>query len=190
MDGDEQARADTKIGFDALQERIEAAGFRRSVAVADWMPLLSALYGCQTRRKRGIVVSGRAGCGKTQFLRAVLSVFRSSSMWIPCYDVQSLEWLDWKESMAMLRNKSFLLLDDFGTDEPVNVYGTKNDRVARLIMEWADWPKRFAKPMPMMLLATNLTSSDVEARYGARVASRLRELQVVRMAGEDKRGAE
>jgi ABC-type glutathione transport system ATPase component len=194
MDGEmprfteEEARAAEARGYAALEGRIEAAGFRRSVAFVDWTPLLVALRNCQMRRARGIVVSGRAGCGKTQFLRAVYTVFRSSSLWIPCHDVQSLDWLDWEESRVRMARTAFLLLDDFGSDEPVNVYGTRVDRVARLVMEWSDWPKRYQGNTAMLIVSTNLTSTDVAERYGARVASRLRDLRAVRMVGEDKRG--
>lgn len=183
----EEARRKATEQFESLKQRVEEAGFQESVAGIDWLPLLCALDNCRHRQSRGFVISGRNGCGKTQFLRTVQRLFFCKSIWVPCYDIASCEWMDWAETERQLSQKAFLLLDDFGADQPVSIYGTRVDRVSRLIMQWSDWPKKYRWPPAMLIIATNLTSSDVEARYGARVASRLRELNAVRMVGEDKR---
>lgn len=64
----------------------------------------------------------------------------------------------------------FLVIDDFG-DEPVEVvsYGMTHTPIIDLLAE------RYERRLPT-LLTTNLSGEEFEARYGARIADRLREL--------------
>jgi len=75
----------------------------------------------------------------------------------------------------------FIVIDDIGTEEIVNDYGTKIDAVENAIFEAED-------DLKMLLLTSNLDASSIKERYGERIYDRIKRLcKVVFMRGESLR---
>ena len=186
---DAEARAAIAAKAAELERAIDGWGFDVHRSWIDWQATLPALMDCKFRRSRGFIVRGGTGSGKTTFLRALVSAFRSAGAhYIDCARIADAEYLDWPDTASHLAANAFVLLDDFGTDEIVQAYGNRIDRVARLILDWSDWPQRYGPRSAMLVVATNLTGEQVAQRYGARVASRLSDLRPVVWHAADARG--
>ena len=75
----------------------------------------------------------------------------------------------------------FIVIDDIGTEEIVNDYGTKIDAVENAIFEAED-------DLKLLLLTSNLDASSIKERYGERIYDRIKRLcKVVFMRGESLR---
>ena len=75
----------------------------------------------------------------------------------------------------------FIVVDDIGTEEIVNDYGTKIDAVENAIFEAED-------DLKLLLLTSNLDASAIKQRYGDRIYDRIRRLcKVVFMKGDSLR---
>lgn len=191
MDSDEhaQAREEARRRAIEIEGFFKTAGYDADVWRPDWNALYSPLMDCIRRESRGFIMRGGTGCGKTTFLRALKAVCsRAGVQYIDCARAADCEWLDWDETPMRLAENAFVLLDDMGTDEVVTVYGNKRDRIGCLIMDWAEWPRRYWKHVAMLVVATNLTGEQLAARYGERVMSRLRDLRPVVLTAPDRRG--
>jgi len=75
----------------------------------------------------------------------------------------------------------FIVIDDIGTEEIINDYGTKIDAVENAIFEAED-------DLKLLLLTSNLDASSIKERYGERIYDRIKRLcKVVFMTGESLR---
>jgi len=75
----------------------------------------------------------------------------------------------------------FIVIDDIGTEEIINDYGTKIDAVENAIFEAED-------DLKLLLLTSNLDASSIKERYGDRIYDRIRRLcKVVFMKGDSLR---
>tara|TARA_R110002096_G_scaffold301212_1_gene496108 strand:- start:1185 stop:1763 length:579 start_codon:yes stop_codon:yes gene_type:complete len=75
----------------------------------------------------------------------------------------------------------FIVIDDIGTEEIVNDYGTKIDAVENAIFEAED-------DLKLLLLTSNLDASAIKERYGERIYDRIKRLcLVVFMKGQSLR---
>ena len=75
----------------------------------------------------------------------------------------------------------FIVIDDIGTEEIVNDYGTKIDAVENAIFEAED-------DLKLLLLTSNLDASSIKERYGERIYDRIKRLcLVVFIRGESLR---
>jgi len=75
----------------------------------------------------------------------------------------------------------FIVIDDIGTEEIINDYGTKIDAVENAIFEAED-------DLKLLLLTSNLDASSIKERYGERIYDRIKRLcKVVFMRGESLR---
>lgn len=187
-DAEEAARAKIAVKAAHIERCIREAGYDPDTYRPDWNALLPAFMACVARHARGILLRGGTGCGKTTFLRAVQRVCRPGGVhYIDCQQAATLEYLDWPETPAILARNAFVLLDDMGTDEVAHVYGERRDRIARLILDWDRWPAQFGTNSAMLIVATNLTGSQINERYGDRITSRLCNLKFVLLNAPDAR---
>lgn len=180
-----------------LSAHLRAGGYDPDVCRDDSAAIIDAVYSVFHEGSRGFILSGGTGCGKTTALRAlrrlpVKGYDRDNptyipTTWIDCYHAGDADWLDWEEAAATIARSRLLLLDDFGTDEPTMMYGKRVDRIARLVMDWAEFPNRWPSNRTALVVATNLTGDQVQERYGERVMSRLRALTPVVLHAGDMR---
>lgn len=151
--------------------------------------------------KKGILLLGNVGVGKTDILRA----FEFNR-------VQCFQTITCGEVSAMVKDKGanywdtytgfipghggtdryFLqpnigwLFDDLGTEHPVTDYGTKIDPLAAIIHE--RYKRKEKIPFSSMHLTTNLNGDMIEQRYDLRIRSRIREMfNVITLGGSDRR---
>ena len=75
----------------------------------------------------------------------------------------------------------FIVIDDIGTEEIINDYGTKIDAVENAIFEAED-------DLKLLLLTSNLDAKAIKQRYGDRIYDRIKRLcLVVFMKGDSLR---
>lgn len=75
----------------------------------------------------------------------------------------------------------FIVIDDIGTEEIINDYGTKIDAVENAIFEAED-------DLKLLLLTSNLDAKAIKHRYGERIYDRIKRLcKVVFMTGDSLR---
>ena len=73
---------------------------------------------------------------------------------------------------------------DFGAENPVSDYGVRLERAGDFIVTWHELHRTGTR----LVVTTNLTTAELDARYGGRVLSRLKDLCVpLRLNGGDKR---
>jgi len=168
-----------------IERYLEAGGWKRSVAGdADFDAALLAIEK-MVETGRGLVVSGEYGVGKTVLAATVAEAFGYA------YKVRlalqdELIRLDakWQEYHAEIPYQTNVFLDDLGAESPVNEYGVKKDPAGDFIVEFHE--RRL--PQARLFVTTNLTTPEIDQRYGGRVLSRLKDLCVpLRLNGKDKR---
>lgn len=152
--------------------------------------------------RKGLLIAGRIGCGKTSLMR----LFQRNQRQV--YTIQSakeIAW-NWRQAgenggayMERLSNPHMLpvndmqnfyhrlaglCIDDAGTEDVQNGFGNRASVIADLIEA-----RYFNRCTGVLFhLTTNLTMKTVKEFYGDRVASRLREtMNVIEYKGEDRR---
>lgn len=122
------------------------------------------LYSSQ---KRGLVLMGGLGNGKSTMLRIINRLFKSNSTFGDAQDVFDY----FKNSRGGMRywDEPFLLIDDIGVEpERCLDYGEVNYPITRLLLH------RYNQQLTTVL-ATNLWIEDIQARYGDRIVDRMNE---------------
>lgn len=152
--------------------------------------------------RKGLLLAGPIGCGKTSLLR----LFQHNQRQV--FMMRSAKEIAWKwrqagkeagaylETMTTLQKlpvddvQNFyqgfagLCIDDAGTEDIQNSYGNKASVIADIIEG-----RYFNRCAGVMLhMTTNLTMPDLKEFYGPRVTSRLREtMNQIHYKGEDRR---
>jgi hypothetical protein len=131
---------------------------------------------------RGLFIQGTAGLGKTKVLEAVSRN--------PLYKINIISMISVAEAVKEqgnfeLNTNQLILLDDVGSEqETVNHYGTKINWFKDFIEKYYLQKKSYAG----LLITTNCTGDEIEAKYGYRVRSRIREMfNQITLTGVDKR---
>jgi hypothetical protein len=134
--------------------------------------------------KRGLLIRGSTGLGKTHIVRCVEQNELNPIMTLSMLDITD-EIRATGEFNLVMGDKKILYLDDAGTEEAiVKYYGTN-------IM----WFKQFietvylkSKDFSNLIVSTNLNFAGMGDKYGFRVASREREMfNVIDVGGQDMR---
>lgn len=148
-------------------------------------PMIEAIcdYMAGNQQKKGLMIIGQSGLGKTETIRAVAKN--------PVKPIQILSILEVAEVVkdhgsCDLNESRHILIDDVGSEpEVINYFGTKIQWFKEFIESYYLNHKTYEK----LLITTNLSGQEVENRYGYRVRSRLREMMnIVTIQGEDLRG--
>lgn len=117
--------------------------------------------------KRGLILMGTMGNGKSTMLRVIDRLFKSTCTFGDAQDI----FEHFKKSQGSMRywEEPLLLIDDMGI-EPVRclVYGEEYYPISRLLLH------RYDKQLTT-IIATNLGIEEIEARYGDRVVDRMKE---------------
>jgi len=152
--------------------------------------------------KKGLLICGDVGTGKTLSMQVMLQIFRNFQIVNTRYIVRDYfatkppaAIIDLYGRDSFLRNPAGVLdrskpktmcFDDFGL-ENVNVknYGNEQNILEEIILDRYD---EFRKCGMLTLATTNLSSKMIEETYGSRVRDRLREMMnYVILTGESKR---
>jgi len=131
---------------------------------------------------KGLMLIGESGTGKTEVIRAVAN----NPLWpIRIHSIIDIIFTVKQIGECELNTQQLLMIDDVGTEaEVVNHYGTK-----------MTWFKDFIETYYLtyrsyngLIITTNLGGAQIEARYGYRVRSRLREMfNQIQLTGNDLR---
>lgn len=152
--------------------------------------------------RKGLLIAGRIGCGKTSLMRLFQRNQRQVYMILGAKEI-AFNWRQAGENagayLERLSNAHMLpvndvqnfyhrfaglCIDDVGTEDVQNSFGNRASVIADLIE--ARYYNRCIGPL--LHLTTNLTMKDVKEFYGDRVASRLREtMNIIEYKGEDRR---
>jgi len=141
-------------------------------------------------KKRGILVIGNVGCGKTTFARAAAKILfgaQTDYKFVECgVETEMDRWFDSNGSMNELVN-GYVVLDDIGSEEVDIEYGKRTDRIGQFMTAYHRIWGKINNPLPL-IVTTNLSLEKLAMRYGGRFLDRLTEITVVlNMPGGSKR---
>jgi len=131
---------------------------------------------------KGILLSGPVGCGKTTLMTLMRHVAQPNYKFImrTCRDI-SFEFI--KEGYQTIQkysngNNSYneyrnYCFDDLGVETNLKYYGNECNVMAEIILSRYDI---FISKQVITHITSNLSATEIEAAYGNRVRSRLREL--------------
>lgn len=125
--------------------------------------LLEALH-C----RRGLLIQGRCGNGKTTFARGLADFGHSlgfSCVFVDCWSPLSI--MD--GTHAIFKGSPLAVIDDLGVDKVAKDYGTEVDRGSVLVQ------RLYSCKCPF-LITSNLDAQGLSDRYGPRVFDRLKEM--------------
>jgi energy-coupling factor transporter ATP-binding protein EcfA2 len=132
--------------------------------------------------RKGLMLSGPVGCGKTSLMRLfntlLLSQFKYQVK--PCRDISFEFNRDGYTVIHKYSTNSYsrgqhkiYCFDDLGTENHLKFYGVECNVMAEILLSRYD---QFTLHGLQTHLTTNLTSMDIEEQYGKRVRSRMREM--------------
>ncbi len=131
---------------------------------------------------KGILVSGPVGCGKSSLISLMRFLQQQNKRFIvkSCRDV-SFEFIqNGYEVIHRYSHRSFYnhepqtyCFDDLGTENNLKFFGNECNIMAEVLLSRYDL---FVSRNLVTHLTTNLSASEIEAAYGNRVRSRMREL--------------
>lgn len=118
--------------------------------------------------KRGLLLCGTLGNGKTTMLRAIKNMFGSQAVY---FDAQSLyDYYRQNQSLPQISAKDLLLIDDLGVEPSTyNDFGEIRYPLAEMLMV------RY-RMNATTIIATNYTFEQIAETYGDRVEDRMREM--------------
>ncbi len=147
---------------------------------------------------KGVLLMGNVGVGKTELMKFFQKNKKQCFKVVPCNEVAD-DYSTYKNDIAevystpiskamndadvFFQRQIGFCFDDLGTEEIKNDFGNKKNVMADILMSVYN-KKDFTK----FFITTNLSSEEIEAKYGTRIKSRLREMfNVFKIDGEDKR---
>lgn len=131
---------------------------------------------------KGIILSGPVGCGKTSLMFLLNYFFQQGYDYKmkPCRDIafdfaargyEALIPFTKKETKQTRMNT--YCFDDLGTEKQIKHFGNECNVMAEIILTRYD---SFIHNKTMTHVTTNLSASELEAFYGDRVRSRMRQM--------------
>ena len=132
----------------------------------------------------GLMVSGPVGCGKTSLVKlcSLLPNSREKPLFKPCREISFEVETDGPASILHYTRHSFdyanekpriYIFDDLGVETVVNYFGNLLSPMCEIIAGRYDY---YMSHGMQTIITTNLSATQIEQRYGARVRSRLREM--------------
>ena len=169
-----------------IERYLESNGWTRKIAGdADFGAALLAIEQMAATGK-GLIVSGEYGVGKTALASLAARAFGGGVFKVRLAIPDDLDRLtrSWQEYYLENPYAQNAWLDDLGAENPVSDYGIRLERAGDFIVTWHELHRTGTR----LIVTTNLTTSELDARYGGRVLSRLKDLCVpLRLVGGDKR---
>lgn len=119
-------------------------------------------------RKRGLLLCGTLGNGKTTMLRTIYKLFGVRAMYMEAQAVY--DFFRQNQCLPSIPSNNVLLIDDLGVEPPTyNDFGEIRYPLAELLMQ------RY-KNNSVTLIATNYTFEQLGETYGDRLQDRMREM--------------
>lgn len=119
-------------------------------------------------RKRGLLLCGTLGNGKTTMLRAVKYLFGTRAVYVESQAVY--EYFKQNRSIPSISPRDILLIDDMGVEPAAsNDFGDVRYPLTELLLS------RY-KSNSTTVIATNLTFDEIGEVYGERIQDRMREM--------------
>ena len=170
---------------DLAAHSLERGGWKESIAGSeDFWEAARAVAKLTLLPRKGLIVSGAFGCGKTALLRALAFCMKSKYNWVDMAESEHVNclnaevWPNWNND-AMSR---YIVLDDLGAEASVNEFGVMHEYAGEFIVRY------HLRGRGRLFITTNLTPEELETRYTMRVCSRIKELTIpLHLEGEDKR---
>ncbi len=126
---------------------------------------------------KGLLVIGPVGCGKTSILKLlnyIVPQYRPYTV-VPSRNIVfSFNHLGYK-TIEDYGNSKFFCFDDLGAEPPGRFYGKDCNVIGEVLLSRYDLYLNSNKKIKTHA-TTNLNAEELEARYGNRVRSRMREL--------------
>jgi predicted AAA+ superfamily ATPase len=132
--------------------------------------------------EKGILLTGPIGCGKTTLMHLLRFCEPSQNRFIikSCRDI-SFEFIEHgysiipKYSTLSFQNHEpkIYCFDDLGTENNLKFFGNECNIMAEILLSRYD---QFVSRNLITHITTNLSATEIEAAYGNRVRSRMREL--------------
>ncbi|MBN2743954.1 MAG: ATPase [Marinilabiliaceae bacterium] len=157
----------------------------------------NAAKDCNISLRKGILLSGPVGCGKTTLMHLFRVMHPPNEQFIvkACRDVSYEFNQDGFAVINRYGRGSFdrngkpktYCFDDLGTENAIKFFGNECNVMAEILLSRYDL---FVTRKMITHMTTNLNSSEIEELYGLRVRSRLREMfNIIRFpqSAKDKR---
>ena len=155
---------------------LEATGFRLQIAGdSDFRKAAYTYAKLALTARKGLIVTGDTGVGKTHYVDTITRRTHSASprIWLSLgvtgwEECCAPAW--WRATYACDLFAGNLVLDDFGADYVKCSYGTREDLVGRLIMDY------HLRGRGRLFVTTNLTPDGIAELRDNRLISRLQGL--------------
>ena len=131
---------------------------------------------------KGIMLAGPIGCGKTSIMTLMkfLAVAENKFLFKSCRNI-SFEFIQdgyevihkYSTGKPNISTAKIICFDDLGTENNLKYFGNECNVMAEILLSRYDL---FTNKKMVTHLTTNLVASEIEANYGNRVRSRLREM--------------
>lgn len=167
------------VSSDIIAQALEENGWVKSIAGdAEFNKAVSAIQ-AMFSSGRGLLVTGDAGCGKTQLMSAIRDWLNSGTLnWMYCKEPKDINYMRYDDDAI----KGNVFVDDIGCEEIIREYGNIIDVVGDYIQRY------HYRGTGRFIATTNLNSQQINERYGARCLDRLLEMCVVlKLNGKTKR---
>lgn len=167
------------VSSDIIAQALEKNGWVKSIAGdAEFNKAVSAIQ-AMFSSGRGLLVTGDAGCGKTQLMSALRDWLNSDTLnWIYCKEPKDINYMRYDDDAI----EGNVFVDDIGCEEIIREYGNIIDVVGDYIQRY------HYRGTGRFIATTNLNSQQINERYGARCLDRLLEMCVVlKLNGKTKR---
>ena len=167
------------VSSDIIAQALEENGWVKSIAGdAEFNKAVSAIQ-AMFSSGRGLLVTGDAGCGKTQLISAIRDWLNSGTLnWMYCKEPKDVNYMRYDDDAI----KGNVFVDDIGCEEIIREYGNIVDVVGDYIQRY------HYRGTGRFIATTNLNSQQINERYGARCLDRLLEMCVVlKLNGKTKR---
>ncbi|MES2649380.1 MAG: ATPase [Bacteroidota bacterium] len=177
-----------------LKFRLHSADVATIVILLAWyLKDETAAKQLNIRLNAGLLLSGPVGCGKTTLVKLCATIPGSKERpWVKsCREISYEVEVDGPSTILHYTRHSFdydrdkpktYIFDDLGLEYNVNHYGNQMSPMKDILLGRYDY---FISHGLQTIITTNLTSEQIEYRYGTSVRSRLREMMNLLSFAED-----